>query len=95
MGKILPNFNYEYHCEDSLCKITGSGNLNFEMITKAVNHVANHPNFKSDCCLIVDLRKMNYHPSYNEFLGIVDTLKLLNDKFANKIALITATEMHI
>ncbi len=90
-----PNFKFEFFNKDLLCKVTGSGSLNFEKTTRAIKYVANHLEFNSNFRLMVDLRKMNYHPSYNEFLKIVDTLKLLNDKFTNKIAVITASEMHI
>lgn len=90
-----PNFRFEFSNKDLLCKVTGSGSLNFEKTTRAIKYVANHSEFNSNFRLIVDLREMNYHPSYKEFLGIVDTLKLLHTKFKNKIALVTAADMHI
>ena len=95
LEKKSDNFGYQFNLKDSLCIVTGKGEIYYKQSTDAMKYVAGHPDFSPDCRIIVDLTEMNYHPSYDELLGMVDTLKLLRKNFKNKIGLVTDHKMSI
>ena len=93
--KKIHVFEYEFHADSSICIVKAIGEIDFEESTNAMKYVASHPEFDIGFKIIVDLTEMNYHPSYEDLLGIVDTLKLLKESFTNKMALITKPKMSI
>ena len=93
--KEIINFDFELVEKDLLCKVIATGEIDFFESVSAMKYVANHPDFKPNYKVLVDLTEMNYHPSYDDLLGIVDSLKLMKDAFRNKIALVTQKKMSI
>lgn len=89
------NFEFEFNEEDSICKVVCTGEIDYKQAVGAINYVVNHQDFNPEQKIIVDLFKMNYHPSYNELLGIVEEFKLHKGETKSKIALLTKHKMSI
>ncbi len=89
------NFKFEIKEHDFICFVTCAGNVNFEESAGAIQYLANHPDFKSEYKVIVDFREMNYHPSYADLRGIIDTLRLSKENFKNKVALVSNSKMEV
>jgi hypothetical protein len=41
--KKSDNFGYQFNSEDSLCIVTGKGEIDYKQSTDAMKHVAGHP----------------------------------------------------
>lgn len=89
------NFDVEFNAVDSICKVVCTGEIDYRQAVSAINYVVNHHDFNPEQDIIIDLFKMNYHPSYDELLGIVEEFKLHKDETKSKIALITKHKMSI
>ena len=89
------NFEIEFIAEDSTCKLVCTGEINYKQAIGAIHSVVNHQDFHPEQKIIVDLFKMNYHPSYDELLGIVEKFKLHKEEIKGKVALLTTHKMSI
>lgn len=82
-------FTYEIKVNEKLCHVVASGNITFQSTLEALHTLANAPGFKKDFNVLADLRQINYHPTYNEVLGLQQHLVSMKDNFQNKIAMVT------
>lgn len=84
------NSNYKHfiYPEQKFCYVSINGKANFEQSIQAMRDVAFDPLFKVDYSIIVDLREINFHPKYDELMGIKETLIELRDSFQGRIVLI-------
>ncbi|MCG6185933.1 hypothetical protein [Maribellus maritimus] len=89
------NFEFKCNVKDSLCLARCVGVTDYYNLTEAFQSLINSPEIKSHFKLIIDLIEMDYHPSYDELMGIVDTLKLLKETFNEKVALVTRQNLNI
>ena len=89
------SFEFEFEVENSTCKVVCTGDIDYKQAIAAINYVVNHHDFNPEHKIIVDLFQMNYHPSYEELLGIVEEFKLHKEKVKGKIALLTKQKMSI
>ena len=92
---VREKFIFEIISENSICIITGKGQITFEETVNAMNFIAFHPDFDPDFNVIVDLRLINYHPSYKDLQGIISAMKVLKDRFKNKVAIITDYKLDV
>ncbi|QGY45311.1 hypothetical protein GM418_17010 [Maribellus comscasis] len=90
-----PSFEFKCNVEDSICIARCVGVTDYYNLTEAIQSLINNPEIKSHFKLIINLIEMDYHPSYDELMGIVDTLKLLKETFKEKVALITRQNLNI
>lgn len=89
------NFEVKFSAEDSICKVVCNGEINYKQVVGVINYVVNHQDFHPEQKIIIDLFKMNYHPSYDELLGIVEKFKLHKEEIKSKIAILTKHKMSI
>lgn len=88
-------FTFELFEQDSIFVTTGVGEINFDESVEAIKHVAIHSELNTSHKLIVDLREINYHPSFTDLHGIIGTIKFFKNKFKNKLAIVTDVKMEI
>ncbi len=91
----IPPFRYDFNIADRICTVIVYGEINYKGSVNAMRYVAEHPDFNSDFKIIVDARLMSYHPSYEDLLGMINTVKFLKGSFKNKIALVTENKMEV
>lgn len=83
-------FTYEMDEARKLCIVVAMGRITFESSIDSMNTVVNTPGFEKDFNVIVDLRLINYHPTYSEMLGLKSHMISLKGHFQNKIVLVTS-----
>ena len=82
-------FTFEINDAEKLCLVVGKGRISFDSSVKAMHTLANDPGFNPDYNIIVDLRAINYHPTYKEVLDIKNNLVFMKASFGKKIAIVT------
>lgn len=88
-------FTFEFFEQDSIFVTTGVGEINFDESVEAIKQVAIHSELNTNHKLIIDLREINYHPSFTDLHGIIGTIKFFKNKFKNNLALVTDIKMEI
>ena len=82
-------FTYEINVAKKLCLVVAKGKITIESSLGALNDLTNTPGFEKNFKIIVDLRDINYHPSYYEVKEFQKHLVFMKGNFRNKIALVT------
>ncbi|MGQ8338682.1 hypothetical protein ACUNWD_19145 [Sunxiuqinia sp. A32] len=90
----LGSYSHNFIHEKNICQVTGQGNVNSEMTTMEMNDIVMDPQFSNSMQLIVDLRKINFHPTYNEIIHIKDHLNFLKQYFKNEIAVVASESFY-
>ncbi len=85
--------HYIDHTE-GVCYVKGKGSVNSQISQEAMDNVNNDPEFSSNMNVIVDLREIYYHPTYEELMAIKEHLRFLKENFKGKIALVSSDELY-
>jgi hypothetical protein len=88
-------YNYYFSEDKKWCTVIAEGEVDFDQSIELMDDVVNDPDFSRDMLLLIDLRLIQYHPDYNEFLSIKNHLSLLKARLNNKIALVCSHKMNI
>ncbi len=83
-------FTIDIDVERKMCLVTGKGEISFEDSTGAMNNLIADARYNKNFPTIVDLRMIDYHPTYREFKGIRAQLLFIRENFGNRVALITS-----
>ena len=87
--------NYYFSEDRGQCTVVAYGEVDFEQSVRLMDEVVNDPVFHEDMLLLVNLKGIQYHPDYNEFISLKDHLKSLKPRLNNKIALVCSRKMDI
>ena len=79
-------YRYSIDCKERLCCVYVEGHIDYQVVISLIKAVTKHPDFTPQMCILLDLTKMYFHPTYPELMKIRDQLKLLKDHFQSKIA---------
>ncbi|MFQ3598639.1 MAG: hypothetical protein SNJ55_10210 [Chloroherpetonaceae bacterium] len=87
-------FEFDISESESLVSIRVEGNGDFQKGIASVLAVANDARFKDGFNVLVDLCRLNYHPSLVELRAFADVLISLKDKCSGKTALVVSNFFH-
>jgi hypothetical protein len=88
-------YNYYFSGDRRQCTVVAYGEVDFEQSVQLMDDVVNDPGFHKDMLLLVNLKGIQYHPDYNEFISLKDHLKSLKPHLNNRIALVCTRKMDI
>ena len=91
----INNFSIEIDVERRLFVATGLGEISFVYSVDVMIDLVKNPEFRNDFNVIIDLRRITYHPTYDELIGIKEKLIFLKGRFKKKIALVTTELLHL
>ncbi len=87
-------FEFDISESESLVSIRVEGNGDFQKGIASILAVANDARFKNGFNVLVDLCRLNYHPSLDELRAFADVLISLKDKCSGKTALVVSNFFH-
>ncbi len=87
-------FEFDISEAESLVSIRVEGTGDFQKGIANVLAVANDARFKDGFNVLVDLCRLNYHPSLAELRAFADVLISLKDKCSGKTAIVVSNFFH-
>ena len=87
-------FEFDISESESLVSIRVEGTGDFQKGIANVLAVANDARFKDGFNVLVDLCRLNYHPSLAELRAFADVLISLKDKCSGKTAIVVSNFFH-
>lgn len=87
-------FEFDISESESLVSIRVEGTGDFQKGIASVLAVANDARFKDGFNVLVDLCRLDYHPSLSELRAFADLLISLKDKCSGKTALVVSNFFH-
>ncbi len=87
-------FEFDISESEALVSIRVEGNGDFQKGVANLLAVANDARFKNNFNVLVDLCRLNYHPSLEELRAFADVLIPLKEKCAGKTALVVSNWFH-
>jgi hypothetical protein len=73
-------FDYRIIAEDRIAYVTAKGPIDMRAAVEAMGELARHPEFDPSFGVVIDLREMNYRPSFGELRVIA--WALAHERFA-------------
>jgi hypothetical protein len=87
-------FEFDISEAESLVSIRVEGTGDFQKGIANILAVANDARFKNGFNVLVDLCRLNYHPSLAELRAFADVLISLKDKCSGKTAIVVSNFFH-
>lgn len=88
-SKIISPVIVEMDSQNELINIKIIGRIDFYDAIQLIEDLINNPDFEHHFRIFVDLREMDYYPTYDELLGVSSKLKNVKELLKNKIAILT------
>ena len=85
---INTNYSYEIDIDLGLCIVNGSGYTDIHSTINAIEIVLNNSELIRNLDIVVDLKGLDFHPTFNEIMQLKSALLFLKGKFNRRIALI-------
>ncbi len=87
------NFSVDIDVEKSIFFVTGLDDISFGYSVDVMIDLVKNPEFRNDFNMIIDLRKITYHPTYDELIGVKEKLIYLKGRFNKKKVAMVTTEL--
>ena len=81
-------FDYRIEEAEGVAYVRASGAVDVRSSVEAMGELARDPKFKSDFKVVVDLREMEYRPSFGELRVIAWAMGHEKDSYPSKVAVV-------
>lgn len=92
---IPDSYSYYFSKDKKRCTIFAIGEVDYKQSIQVMDEVVNRSEFSPEMLILVDMTKIDYHPSYQEFVNLSNHLKSRSKQLSNRIALVCSHKMHI
>jgi len=88
-------YEYEVDSRQRLVYVRGWGPMDLEETLRAPERLAEHPDFRPDFGIVVDLRDLDYAPRAADVIAVARNMVRLRGLFKHRIAIIVPAPLHL
>jgi len=81
-------YEIEFSEQKRIAFVTVYERIDFEQLFNAMNTLAADPRFDGSYKALIDMTKMDFHPSFDQFNKMFSDFQKMKDVFSNKVALV-------